>query len=203
MSTIAVTNVKHPSAVDPALVLDADGDVTYAGVHDFSAATVTGAPQGLVHIATESFTAVSSVSLNDVFSATYENYFVIMKFTASTTGGLSLRLRASGSDNTANSYQRQRLIVNGSTVGGANNTDTSAVLTNYGTTLNSLESNIFNPFTSEETGVITSAKSSEGTTMMNFSVTSHRVSSSFDGMSLIPITGNITGTLRVYGYANS
>ena len=43
MSTLKTTNLQHPSAGSPAIVLDADGDATYAGVHDFSAATVTGA----------------------------------------------------------------------------------------------------------------------------------------------------------------
>ena len=42
MSTLKTTNLQHPSAGSPAIVLDADGDAAYAGVHDFSAATVTG-----------------------------------------------------------------------------------------------------------------------------------------------------------------
>lgn len=48
MSTIKVTNVSHPSAASPAIVLDAAGDATYAGVHDFTAATVTGITAGKV-----------------------------------------------------------------------------------------------------------------------------------------------------------
>ena len=48
MSTIKTTNLQHPSAASPAIVLDADGDATYAGVHDFSAATVTGITTGKI-----------------------------------------------------------------------------------------------------------------------------------------------------------
>ena len=102
MSTIKVTNVSHPSAASPAIVLDADGDATYAGVHDFSAATVTGAPQGLVHINTTTFSAVSSVSVNNCFTSAYENYLILGNVIGTAGTSIAARLRASGTDATTN-----------------------------------------------------------------------------------------------------
>ena len=48
MSTLKTTNLQHASAGSPAIVLDAAGDATYAGTHDFSAATVTGITTGKI-----------------------------------------------------------------------------------------------------------------------------------------------------------
>jgi len=94
MSTIKTTNIQHPSAVDPAIVLDSDGDAVYAGVHDFTSATVTGAgglrlitPTSIANSGGSSsasggavtFTGVTSVSLNGCFTSTYANYFVTLK----------------------------------------------------------------------------------------------------------------------------
>lgn len=42
MSTVKATNFQHPSAASPAIVLTSTGNATYAGAHDFTAATVTG-----------------------------------------------------------------------------------------------------------------------------------------------------------------
>jgi hypothetical protein len=202
MSTLKTTNLQHPSAASPAIVLDADGDATYSGVHDFSAATVTGAPQGLVHINTTTFSAVSSVSLNDVFTSDYENYLMLIKWTASAISDITVRMRVSGSDNSASSYVRQRLLAYATSVSAARTTGTSSTLSNAGTALNSLRADIFNPFTSEVTGIVAAGKSSESTASMNHSVTTHDVASSFDGITVFPLSGTITGTIRIYGYSN-
>jgi hypothetical protein len=157
----------------------------------------------LVHINTTEFSAVSSVSIDDVFSADYENYLMLIKCTLSAITGIAVRMRVSGSDNSASSYVRQRLLAYATGVSGSRDTDTSSVLSNAGTALNSLRADIFNPFTSEVTGIVSAAKSSESTASMNHSVTTHNVASSFDGITVFPLSGTITGTIRVYGYKNS
>ena len=209
MSTIAVTNVKHPSAVDPALVLDADGDVTYAGVHDFSAATVTGAPQGLVHIATESFSAVSSVSLNGVFTSAYENYRIVCNYSAiSATLNVGLRLRVSGVDATTN-YVSQRIGATGVTTNAAGDvigTD-EMYFGSVGATqprASSLAHDIFAPNIATPTAMIGAFGTMQAEGNFYFAVfNAHTTATAYDGFSLITSTGNMTGTIRVYGYANS
>ena len=205
MSTIAVTNVKHPSAVDPAIVLDADGDVTYAGVHDFSAATVTGAPQGLVHIATQSFSAVSSVSLNGVFTSAYENYKIIINGTASTNIDFLYRLRNSGVDASGANYSTQRLVVDNTSVSATRATGaTSGEITSILTTQTGMEVEIYSPQLSVPTRFVTqSGDSLSSNPRVNYNVSLHSLSSGYDGVTMFPSTGNITGTIRVYGYANS
>jgi len=66
MSTLKTTNLQHPSAASPAIVLDADGDATYAGVHDFSAATVTGVGKVLQVVSNTYATNISTTSTSFV-----------------------------------------------------------------------------------------------------------------------------------------
>ena len=76
MSTVKTTNLQHASAGSPAIVLDADGDATYAGTHDFSAATVTGVGKVL---------QVVSVTKVDTFTTTSTSYVDITGLTVNIT----------------------------------------------------------------------------------------------------------------------
>ena len=203
MSTIAVTNVKHPSAVDPAIVLDADGDVTYAGVHDFSAATVTGAPQGLVHIATESFSAVSSVSLNGVFSSTFDAYRVIVRLVGTSGGALNYRNRLAGTDATTD-YNVQEFTARNTTLAGVRSTGALfAGVSVIRPVATESYFDIYGVAKSEMTGIFANVRDD----VVNFGVEvkaiNHTTATAYDGFSLTASAGTITGTVRVYGYANS
>jgi hypothetical protein len=58
----------------------------------------------LTLISTTSFSAVTSQSFDNVFSATYTNYKIFISHLASNTNVMTMRLRASGSDNTTSNY---------------------------------------------------------------------------------------------------
>ena len=202
MSTIKVTNVSHPSAASPAIVLDADGDATYAGVHDFSAATVTGAPQGLVHINTTTFSAVSSVSLNDVFTSDYQNYEIVLPFESSSTGAdMTLRLRAGGTDSTATNYYIQQLyILANNSPSGVYGNNAQYVFSGSGTTKYAGRITLYRP----NEAVYTFANSffwNQAPSLM-FRGMEHQLATAYDGLTIYPSTGTITGTIRVYGYSN-
>jgi hypothetical protein len=202
MSTINVTNVKHPSATNPAIVLDADGDATYAGVHDFSAATVTGAPQGLVHINTTTVSTQSTVSFNSVFSATYQNYKIMIIGVGSTAAYFNLRMRVSGTDATGSDYNRQSLSGESTTASAFRETTTAFNVvargnaTSYGGILD-----VLRPFDATATSFINQSATSGLNTDMNHG--NHSLSTSYDGFTLTTNTGTFTGTIRIYGYKNS
>jgi hypothetical protein len=60
---------------------------------------------GLVFITRTTYSGVSSVSVNNCFTATYKNYVTYTQFTATTgTSDVFIRMRASGSDSTTASY---------------------------------------------------------------------------------------------------
>jgi hypothetical protein len=170
---------------------------------DGAAFQAVSAPGGLVHITTESFSAVSSVSVNNCFTSTYANYKILMNWTASTDAALNLRLRASGTDNSANSYTRQRTISSSTTVSGARNTDTVFLFAISQSGSNNLSADIFSPQLAANTSynLISNYSDSIAATVITTGV--HEVASAFDGFSILAGTGTITGTFRVYGYLNS
>ena len=53
---------------------------------------------GMVHLHTETFSASSSVSIDNVFSSTYDDYRVMMRYSARVSSDLYLRYRSGGLD---------------------------------------------------------------------------------------------------------
>ena len=64
---------------------------------------------------TISLTASSSVSINDVFSASYDNYLVkiTIKIVGGSGGDINLRMRVSGTDNSSANYNEQYFAADG------------------------------------------------------------------------------------------
>jgi hypothetical protein len=153
-------------------------------------------------IQTTSFSAVASVSLNSVFSSTYENYEIYINcFPTSTSDGTTFRLRSSGTDETTN-YQSGRLGFNGSvTFTGLNITGTDDWYIGYDgdATTSCAKMTIFRPqlavptkfFSIGVTGAVTFQTC--GGTNTN--------STAYDGFTLGIISGTFTGNVSVYGLA--
>ena len=66
------------------------------------------------------FSGASSVSLNDCFSSTYQNYKIVMNLSAATSNDVQMRLRVSSTD-AATNYNRRGLCV-----------DSAGTVSNYG-----------------------------------------------------------------------
>lgn len=151
---------------------------------------------------TTTFTGVSSVSLNGVFSGDYQNYKVVASLTGNATSTGFLRLRTSGSDITASNYYYERLYSSGGTSGGATasalsyfydmfHTDTS------GTNV-TVVADIFSPQIASNTGF-----QSTGTgrrTRISLCGGGYDATTQADGLTVAIASGAITGTVRVYGY---
>lgn len=164
---------------------------------------------GMVLLNTTSFSGVSSVSLPaNTFTSTYTNYKIIFQITAKSVSNYSnLRLRASGTDSTAASYDTETIA------GGS----TSAVATqdNSNTFFNISQGrdrspnelwiiDILNPQATANTfisglGYNTDAGTGQVTTAVGgrFETTT-----SFDSASFYPNTGTITGSYAAYAYGN-
>lgn len=167
---------------------------------------------GLVYVAGTAFSAVSSVSVNNCFTSTYANYRVTIELSAmSATSGAALRarLRVSGSDNSSSNY-----YFNGPDVA-TSSTQTVGVTRSAGLgtwwTWGSDNANpgfssidVFNPQLSVKTAFAGSF-SAASTTDFRFNALGGlmSVTTAYDGFTLLPDSGTITGTVRVYGYRNS
>lgn len=169
---------------------------------------------GLVLLNTTSFSAVASQSINDVFSATYDNYLLVVNAegTDSNAQLLRLRLRVSGSDNSSNNYYWSGFnIPAGSATPtlstfGSNGLTSSfdAAVSNSSTTGQTVTIiNLFNPFATKRTSFESRMPYTDTSIPQGF----HRnfqgqmsVTTSYTGFSLISAVGNVTGNVSVYGY---
>jgi len=154
------------------------------------------------------FSGASSVSLNDCFTSTYDNYRIVCHLTnTSTADGLNLRLRVSSADNTTSNYNGARVESNasasanryfvGSTSFDVNATDDGGVAHGFVLDLQA-------PFATNRTvGQIISMGQDSGA---NYSSRSggyvFSATTSFTGFTIFPGSGTIAGTIRVYGYKN-
>jgi hypothetical protein len=165
----------------------------------------TPAAGAMVYVGGATFSAVSSISINDVFSATYANYMIIG---SGITGGTDnvqarFRLRASGADNTDSNYTAQRLTANDDSSFPAKDSSDSKFRTVAMNTQGvHFQVHFINPFASTNTGYLSFGNG--GFTASLYSHTGNFIgSNSFTGFTFFPDSGTATGTIRVYGLANS
>ena len=160
----------------------------------------------LTLITAQSFSAASTVNVNDVFSATYENYLVLLNGTTSSSGDMEFRFRVSAADNTTSNYFIQYNDISNTT----NNVlrQTSQTKSRFGNcdTNERFASEImfYKPFTAEKKFVdslITRSNTGSGIGMGRV-LTGFDAATSFTGFSILPSAGNITGSVKIYGYSN-
>ena len=198
------TNNNWPTPADTDLVKNgADAIRDLGNAIDTTLGVYSPVTPGLVKINTTSFSGVASQAVNNVFSATYDNYKLIWDVVGSTSLALSFRLRLSTTDNTSSNYQEQFLNVSSTTVTAARATDTSwsNAITTDRTLFNMDLSNVFLSQTTAAYKTMVRNYTTAANIFNYTSAHSHTVSSSFDGFNLIASTGTITGSVSVYGYS--
>lgn len=186
MSTLRVASINHPSASSGGLALSSAGNVTGAGLDLITA---------------QSFSAVSSVSVNNCFTSTYENYRIVLTSFNSVETPLLLRLRSAGAD-AATSYFSKLIYsrYDGTGVFGdavRNNSDNLWLGT--GAIQRGIVFDVHQP-------ALAAATQFQVVTNDNNAAASgggrHGTTSAYDGFTLYVTTGNVSGTIRAYGYRN-
>ena len=159
---------------------------------------------GLVKITDATFSAQSSVSVNNCFTSTYENYRII--FSSTSSASMRLRLRVSGSDDTTSNYDNAGRYEGTASTAIYDSAATSWRLQDVAaTTQNHFVMNVVKPQIAEPTIFFSQTiGSSPGTNFYTYMMNGqHRSSTAFDGFTVIlGGAGNFTGTLRVYGFRN-
>jgi hypothetical protein len=160
---------------------------------------------GMVLLNTTSFSAVSAASFAaDTFTTTYNNYRIV--FDATLTTNLFMRLRASGTDDTASNYVYVVIgLTEGNTAdnassGGAGNTF------HVGKSASSLQCRLSIDLFSPKLTVVTaflgqSMNRTNTSAMSNWDISGYlNTTTAYDALTLYPSTGTMTGTYSVYGY---
>jgi len=152
------------------------------------------------------FSGASSVSLNNVFSSTYDTYKIVVSGITGSSAPYDLRLRfrdGTGDISSANYQSKQIFGRDSSTTaaenGGNNSSQTSSTLVFGGAVFNG-DINIFRPNLATITSYVFSGDYAVGGYL--FGSGTFGLTNQFTGFSLIPSTGNISGTIRVYGMKN-
>jgi hypothetical protein len=202
------TNYSFPTPADTDLVKNgADAIRDLGDAVDTAMNTALGTKKaGMVLLNTTSFSGVASQSINDVFTSTYDNYFIILNVTPTGNTNQSFRLRASGSDNsTANYFQ----TIAGLTTGGAadNFTGTGATRHDIGRSNSgnpfAFHLNIFNPQKNVFTSYTQIGQSNDSASLRinHMGSGSFGTTAQFDGITFFPTSAvNITGSISIYGY---
>ena len=162
---------------------------------------------GLTFITVSSFSAVSSVSLNNCFTTTYENYAIQYVSTAnSANSNLTMRLRVGGTDATgATDYIRQVMTAYSTSIALATATGSSWQIggLSTGTPQYASQLEIYSPFLAARTNMTSRSMGFEGAGSVWQSGAdgfNHTQATSYDGFTVFPSSGTITGKIFVYGY---
>jgi hypothetical protein len=160
---------------------------------------------GMWKVTSTTFSASSSVSINNCFSADYANYKVVITNYGSASGFTRWRLRAGGSDASGGNYFRYgytTVFSSGSLTVYNGGSETAWVpATSYGGSAGAIgvtELFIANPF--QATVTTTTTNCNDGFSASSYVLNgAHNLSTSYDGFTVYPNSGTITGTITVYG----
>jgi hypothetical protein len=160
---------------------------------------------GLWKIATGTFTAATSVNVDNVFTADYVNYVLILSYATSSTNNLTLQLRASGTASATN-YNLQAISASGTSVQGGRTASQTSFIVGYSTdgAFSSVaQLHIYRPQLAEPTGFfLLGGENFQAYTVpvVRFNSGNHSTAASYDGFGLAVAGGqNTTGAYYLYG----
>ena len=159
----------------------------------------------LTLISTTTFTSVAGVSVDSLFSSTYDNYVVYFNISAVGAGStdITMKLRSGGADNSTADYTSQTSYMQNGTLF---TTYATAVTGGFKVVQNiaagsSATIQLYSPnLTTTKSGQILGQGTAEASNRMAFGSYYKPSATQFTGMSFISGI-NITGTLSVYGLA--
>jgi len=168
--------------------------------------TTVSSTTGLVHIKTVSTGgAVSSINVDDCFSADYNAYRIIFNLAGSSDNRImDIRLRVGGADETGSIYRRQTIVGDGSTptTVRAVNESSWRFIQRFGT-INAYNSSleIYNPFEAQSTTAFNPDISvPTGNIAVIVSAYGINNSTSYTGFTGIIQSGTVNGSITVLGY---
>lgn len=178
----------------------------FHGLGPFAAAGGTG--ESFEFITSSTFSAASSVSIDNCFSARYDHYMLTRNCSASSDGfPIAARLRAGGVDSSTG-YRYQYQQSDGSTITAVRSTTATEFYGLLGhpqaTAFGFVVAFISQPFAAVRTTAWsqTSSDAIGSIVLLRYNY-AHDTATSYDGVTLLPSGGTtITGSVAIYGVVN-
>ena len=192
-----------------ALATNTEVSGSYLTLASASTTYQTKATAGLTLLNTTSFSAQTTVSINDVFSATYTNYKLMLILTsAAVDTSVYFKLRVGGADESGSFYTYSRIqTINNATPANQNSTNSNAgweiLDMDAGTTGNKyvFQMDLFDPFGTVNTNAHFTYKGfgTTGNPLFGVSGSILNTLTSYTGFTIVS-SSNLAGTVSVYGY---
>ena len=146
--------------------------------------------------------AVSSLSLNGIFSSTYDNYAISIRVTGNYDTTIFYRMRSAGTDASGANYTGQILEVDNASLAGTQRS-TGITSGRIGSTSSSYMSSshaiIYGPNLAQPTVSRSRTLSGYLGAFIPDWCVSHSLANSYDGITFFISTYNMSGTIQVYG----
>ena len=158
------------------------------------ASTGTGNSSSINTNGSVTFSTCATLSLNGVFSADYDNYMIVHRFSFSTLTAASIYLRKNGTNNTS-SYNHQYIYAYGTTI-------SPGRLTDWQNSYSSGNSGevfwLYGPYLNQPTAYRLIGVSGNSNAELLDRAGTHGVSDTFDGIHF-SIPSTMSGLIAVYG----
>ena len=149
-----------------------------------------------------SFSAASILSVNGCFNSTYDSYVIVTKLAQSGDSTISLRMRTAGIDASGAEYDTQLTINAATGITNARTTSATSGYFGYASSDHFSTINMHSPALAAITYYFSNVV--YGPAMNSVIVAGrHTPTTAYDGFTIIPGSGTITGKLRIYGLRNS
>jgi hypothetical protein len=170
---------------------------------------VAGGASALTYLGATTFTSAATTSIDNVFSSTYQNYLVMLNIYTG-DGTLSMNFRSSAADNTTANYSYYTDYMAFSTTWSRailNSSGNTSMLLNQGMVSSNLSIpfTVMNPNLAQKTAVTSPMVAYNYNTSANYTAMNtgfFNATTQFDGIKFTAST-SMTGTLKIYGIANS
>ena len=207
-SAVAINDIIDVVNIQPFNVADvyteAESDAKYLTQVSASSTYQTQAANGLVLISSSSYSSTGNINIDNCFSGNYNNYKISFNIVPGTSDALIyMRLRSGGTTNTSSNYNQYRVNYSGSVTVSRGQTTFWNLYDTRGTdNFSPLNIELQNPFNTLYTsGYYENVYAPEVSTLSgNHAILGMSVTTSYDGINLYASTGNISGTVQVYGY---
>lgn len=170
-----------------------------------SPGSVTGG-DSMYLLKTQEFTGSAGVEVDTFFTSQFRNYQMIVEVTGTVETSLRFRMRSYSGDDSTATYSYQQMTADGASVSSSRAAgETSGLLGKTGTTRSYIKADILDPAHGSATLVLSQSNVSGSASDVSIyhASSGHSVATVFNGITIFPSSGTITGRIKVYGLSET